>query len=72
MHTFVVCEQCDLYAHLQIWESCMVCLYLQLYEQYDEEEIGALDHEDIGGCLPENSKVLNNLLDEFEEQQTQK
>ena len=39
-----------------------------MYEQYDDEEIGALDEDDIAGCVPQNSDLLNNALDEFEEQ----
>ena len=44
---------------------------LQMYEQYDDEEIGALDEDDIAGCVPQNSDLLNNALDEFEEQMKQ-
>ena len=42
----------------------------QIYEQYDEEEIGALDHEDISGHIPADSILLSSVLDEFEKNQT--
>jgi len=44
-------------------------LYLQLYEGYDDSEIGALDQDDIEGCLQHGSTVLNSLIDEFEKTQ---
>lgn len=37
----------------------------QVYAQYDDAEIGALDHEDIGGRLPISSAVLESTLAEF-------
>ena len=38
-----------------------------MFEQYDDDEIGALDQDDIGGCLTTSSKVLTSVMDEFEE-----
>lgn len=34
-------------------------------EQYDEEEIGALDHEELEGTLNPNSERLVALANEF-------
>jgi hypothetical protein len=45
-------------------------LILQLYEQYGDTEIGALDHEDIDGC--QGSHVLDSILEEFEMGQEEK
>jgi protein LTV1 len=44
---------------------------LQFYEQYNDDEIGALDHEDIGGCVKSDSQVLTQAMEEFEKQQKQ-
>ncbi|KAK3612684.1 hypothetical protein CHS0354_042210 [Potamilus streckersoni] len=41
----------------------------KLYEEYDESEIGALDHEEIDGNLQQGSQMLDHILDEFEQQQ---
>ena len=41
----------------------------QLYEQYDDDEIGALDNEDIEGRVDANSELLNNVMEDFEKQQ---
>ncbi|KAK2141617.1 hypothetical protein LSH36_1068g00008 [Paralvinella palmiformis] len=41
----------------------------KLYEQYDDEEIGALDHEEISGCVKPDSQILANVIEEFEKQQ---
>ncbi|CAH1775437.1 unnamed protein product [Owenia fusiformis] len=43
----------------------------KLYEEYDETEIGALDHEEIDGHLQQNSDLLNLAMNEFEKQQDQ-
>ena len=42
------------------------CALLQLYEQYDDEEIGALDQDEIAGYVPPESEVLQQALQEFE------
>lgn len=42
----------------------------KLYEQYEDTEIGALDHEDIDGC--QGSHVLDSILEEFEMGQEEK
>ena len=42
---------------------------LQLYQQYDDEDIGALDQDDIAGHVQSESQVLQNVLQEFEMQQ---
>lgn len=34
-------------------------------EQYDEDEIGALDHEELEGTLNPNSEQLAALAEEF-------
>lgn len=44
-------------------------LFPKLYEQYDDTEIGALDHEDLEGGVDQGSDLLNTILDQFEEQQ---
>lgn len=44
----------------------------KLYEQYDDSEIGALDHEDIDGNLQQGSHMLDTILEEFEKQQEEK
>lgn len=44
----------------------------KLYEQYDEEEIGALDQEDIGGNVTQQSKLLDSVMEEFEKEQEKK
>ncbi|XP_022914671.2 protein LTV1 homolog [Onthophagus taurus] len=41
----------------------------KMYEGYDENEIGALDCEDIEGFVPQNSDILLQYADEFEKQQ---
>ncbi|XP_064605794.1 protein LTV1 homolog [Liolophura sinensis] len=41
----------------------------KLYEQYDDTEIGALDHEDLEGGVDQGSHLLNTILDQFEDQQ---
>ncbi|KAK2189971.1 hypothetical protein NP493_92g04000 [Ridgeia piscesae] len=38
----------------------------KLYEQYDDEEIGALDQDEIAGYVPPESEVLQQALQEFE------
>ncbi|KAL5021125.1 hypothetical protein ScPMuIL_000280 [Solemya velum] len=38
----------------------------KLMEEYDQTEIGALDHEDIDGCIQEGNQVLTSALQEFE------
>lgn len=40
----------------------------KMYEQYDENEIGALDCEEIEGYVPETSNVLLQYADEFQEE----
>lgn len=42
------------------------CFFLQMYAAYDENEIGALDCEEIEGHVPENSEVLLQCVEEFE------
>lgn len=49
----------------------MFVYVLQLYEEYDDSEIGALDQDEIEGSLAQGSTVLNSLIDEFEEKQKQ-
>ena len=38
-------------------------------EEYDEDEIGALDHEELEGYIQSDSKRLNALAEEFIESQ---
>ncbi|OWF46212.1 protein LTV1 homolog [Mizuhopecten yessoensis] len=44
----------------------------KFYEQFDDTEIGPLDHEDIEGAVDQNSYMLNTILEEFEKQQDPK
>ncbi|XP_072046291.1 protein LTV1 homolog [Amphiura filiformis] len=41
----------------------------KVFEEYDDMEIGALDHDEIGGHIPEQGGVLEQVLGEFEEAQ---
>ncbi|XP_073258108.1 protein LTV1 homolog [Porites lutea] len=41
----------------------------KLMEEYDEDEIGALDHEELEGTINPDSERLNALADEFIESQ---
>lgn len=41
----------------------------QLYDDYDENEIGALDCEEIEGFVPETSDILLQYAKEFERDQ---
>lgn len=41
----------------------------KIYEEYDDMEMGALDHDDIEGFVPDNSEILSQVLSEFEESQ---
>ena len=43
-----------------------------MFAEYDDSEIGALDHEDIDGCIKQGSTVLNNILAEFQKEQEKK
>jgi len=40
-----------------------------LYAEYDEEEIGALDHEEIDGKVSTDGPLMDFLLKQFEKQQ---
>lgn len=56
--------------HLSVWRgvelfTCTWCVFIQLMEEYDEDEIGALDHEDLTGTIEPDSVRLNALADEF-------
>ncbi|KAI0225497.1 hypothetical protein LSAT2_023743 [Lamellibrachia satsuma] len=42
---------------------------MTLYEQYDDEEIGALDQDEIAGHVQPESEVLQQALNEFEKLQ---
>lgn len=41
----------------------------KMFEEYDENEIGALDTEEIEGYVPENSDILLQYAEEFEREQ---
>lgn len=41
----------------------------KMFEEYDENEIGALDTEEIEGYMPENSDILLQYAEEFEREQ---
>eukprot|EP00058_Branchiostoma_floridae_P006266 XP_002591754.1 hypothetical protein BRAFLDRAFT_123518 [Branchiostoma floridae] len=38
----------------------------KLYEEYDDDEMGPLDHEELTGTVQQDSLVLNNILQEYE------
>ena len=44
-------------------------MLLQLYAEYDDDEIGALDHEDIDGKVSTTGPMMEYLLDKFQQQQ---
>ncbi|XP_033737224.1 protein LTV1 homolog isoform X2 [Pecten maximus] len=44
----------------------------KFYEQFDDTEIGPLDHEDIEGAVDQKSYMLNTILEEFEKEQDAK
>ena len=48
--------------------TCLISV-LQFYEQYDEDEIGALDNQDIGGVIKSDNLILTQAMEEFEKQQ---
>ncbi|XP_077991122.1 protein LTV1 homolog isoform X2 [Glandiceps talaboti] len=41
----------------------------KIYEQYDDDEIGALDHEEVAGNIQPDSDLLSAVLSEFEKKQ---
>lgn len=49
--------------------DCIFVFVFQLYEEYDDTEIGALDQDEIEGSLQQGSTMLNSLIDEFEKEQ---
>lgn len=42
---------------------------LQLYTAYDDDDIGALDHEDIDGKVSTGGPMMEYLLEQFDKQQ---
>ncbi|CAH1255162.1 Hypp1469 [Branchiostoma lanceolatum] len=38
----------------------------KLYEEYDDDEMGPLDHEELTGTVQQDSLVLNSILQEYE------
>ncbi|XP_019645219.1 PREDICTED: protein LTV1 homolog [Branchiostoma belcheri] len=38
----------------------------KMYEEYDDDEVGPLDHEELTGTVQQDSLVLNNILQEYE------
>lgn len=38
----------------------------RVMEEYDEDEIGALDHEEMTGTVDPDSQILNALAEDFE------
>lgn len=43
----------------------------KIYEQYDDEEIGALEHEDIEGYLNPNSEIFQDAFKEYQKLRTE-
>ena len=48
-----------------------VLLFLQMYAAYDEDEIGALDCDEIEGYIAPNSDLVLQCATEFEKQQNE-
>lgn len=55
---------------LYVWGYGLV--WFQLYEQYEDTEIGALDNEDVDGYVGQGSHMLDTILEDFEKQQENK
>lgn len=55
--------------HFQLVSRFIQYSYFQMYEGYDENEIGALDCEEIEGYVPESADILLQFADEFKKQQ---
>ena len=49
--------------------SHLFLLSQKIYEEYDDLEIGALDHDEIEGYVPEQSAVLTQAINEYEEKE---
>lgn len=58
------CNLCLAFHHAILCES-----NFQLMEEYDEDEIGSLDHEELEGTMNPDSERLNALAEEFIESQ---
>ncbi|PIK59887.1 hypothetical protein BSL78_03183 [Apostichopus japonicus] len=39
----------------------------KIFEEYDDMEMGALDHDDIEGFVPDDSEILKQVMSEFED-----
>ena len=39
--------------------------YAKVMDEYDEDEIGALDHEEVTGRLDPNNRLLETAVSEF-------
>ena len=46
------------------------CFCVQFYKQYDDTEIGALDHEEISGCIQDGDLLMQDALAQWEEART--
>lgn len=49
----------------------MTIFFIQLYAGYDENEIGALDCEEIEGYVAPDSEIMLQYADEFAKQQNE-
>ncbi len=45
----------------------MLCPSKQFFDNYDEEETGPLEMDEIEGHKPEDSDVMKHILDEYED-----
>ena len=52
------------------YKSFFVCVP-QMYEEYDDNEIGALDEDEIEGAVDNSKELLNSVLEEYERDKKQ-
>lgn len=43
----------------------MVCVRLQFYEQFDDDEIGALDNAELEGYIEPDSARLEEIIKDY-------
>lgn len=63
-----VCQHLYFLHNRPSWNMIIVLFYLQLYAEYDDDEIGALDHEEIDGRVKTDGPMMQFLLKQFEKQ----
>lgn len=45
--------------------SLLVCVRLQFYEQFDDDEIGALDNAELEGYIKPDSARLDEIIKDY-------